>query len=339
MRAIAWVVCVLTLHTAWNTRLLRRPSASAASSTVSVLLPVRDEVHRVEACLDALRDQAGVDEVLVLDDGSSDGTAALVEKLGFRLLIGADLPAGWLGKPYACQQLADAADPRSEVLVFLDADVVLAPGAVAASVATLLDAGLDLVCPYPRQQAPGLTRLVQPLLQWSFLTFLPLRLAERSPLPSLAAANGQLLVIRRDAYDRLGGHAAVRDQVVEDVALLRQLKRAGGRGGVIDGTALATTRMYDGWPELVEGYTKSLHTVPPLVPVLLLVLYVVPWLGRSRSARIACAAGIVGRMITARRTGGRQVDAVTHPLGVALLVGLHLRSRLSSRRTWKGRPV
>jgi cellulose synthase/poly-beta-1,6-N-acetylglucosamine synthase-like glycosyltransferase len=339
VRTIAWLVSLLTLHTAWNARQLRRPSGSGTAATVSVLLPVRDEALRVADCLRALRGQAGVDEVLVLDDGSTDGTAALVEGMGFRVLTGAALPAGWLGKPHACQQLADAADPRSEVLVFLDADVVLAPGAVAAAVATLLDAQLDLVSPYPRQEAPGLTRLVQPLLQWSFLTFLPLRLAERSSRPSLAAANGQLLVVRRDAYDRAGGHRAVRNQVVEDVALLRAVKRTGGRGGVMDGTALATTRMYDGWPELVEGYSKSLRTVPPVVPVLLTTLYVLPWFGRSREARIACAAGVLGRVITARRTGGRQVDALTHPIGVALLVALDARSRLSGSRTWKGRPV
>jgi cellulose synthase/poly-beta-1,6-N-acetylglucosamine synthase-like glycosyltransferase len=339
VKAIAWLVSLLTVHTAWNARRLRRPSTSAATTTVSVLLPVRDEAHRVSDCLRSLRDQPGVDEVLVLDDGSTDGTAALVESLGFRVLLGSELPAGWLGKPHACQQLADAADPGSEVLVFLDADVVLAPGAVGVAVATLLDAGLDLISPYPRQAAPGLTRLVQPLLQWSFLTFLPLRLAERSGRPSLSAANGQLLVVRRDVYDRAGGHRAVRDQVVEDVALLRAVKRAGGRGGVVDGTDLATTRMYDGWLELVEGYTKSLRTVPLLVPIVLTALYVVPWFGRSRSARIACGAGILGRVITARRTGGRQLDAVTHPVGVALLVALDVRSRLVGSPTWKGRPV
>ena len=90
-----------------------------------------------------------------------------------------------------------------------DADVVLAPEAVAATVALLADTGLDLVSPYPRQDAPGATRLVQPLLQWSWLTFLPLRLAERSARPSLSAANGQLLAVTRAAYDRAGGHAAV----------------------------------------------------------------------------------------------------------------------------------
>ena len=145
------------------------------------------------------------------------------------------------------------------MLVFVDADVVLAPHAVAASVALLRWAALDLVSPYPRQLAvTPAERLVQPLLQWSWLTTLPLRLAERSPRPSLAAANGQLLVVDAAAYRRAGGHRAVRAEMLEDVALLRAVKAAGGRGGVVDGTALATCRMYAGWPDLRDGYAKSL---------------------------------------------------------------------------------
>jgi len=347
VRWIAWLVSALTVHTVINARQLRTPVSRPLTTPTSVLLPVRDEAHRVEACLRALLAQQGQLEVVVLDDGSSDGTLDVVREIAgddcrVVLLAGRPLPEGWLGKPHACQQLADAADPASEVLVFVDADVVLAPHAVAATVATLVDSGLDLISPYPRQEAPGATRLVQPLLQWSWLTFLPLRLAERSRRPSLSAANGQLLAVRRSAYDRAGGHAAVRDQVVEDVALLRAIKRAGGRGGVVDGTQLATTRMYDGWPELVDGYTKSLHTVPPVVPALLAVLYVVPALGRSRAARIAYLAGVLGRAVSARRTGGRLLDSLTHPLGVAVLVGLDLRARVAHHRgtqSWKGRPL
>ena len=221
----------LALHTALNARLLRTPTASRTQRRVSVLLPVRDEAERVAACLRSLLAQEGVDlEVVVLDDGSTDGTADVVRRTGdgdprLRLLPGRPLPAGWLGKPHACQQLADAAAASSEVLVFVDADVVLTPHAVAATVALLDDAGLDLVSPYPRQEAPGATRLVQPLLQWSWLTFLPLRVAERSPRPSLAAANGQLLAVRRAVYELAGGHGAVRADVVEDVALLKAVKR------------------------------------------------------------------------------------------------------------------
>jgi len=342
LRAIAALNAALSAHAAFNARLLRVPRAGPVRGTVSVLLPLRDEAARVEPCLRALLAQSLPVELLVLDDGSTDGTARLVEQVtGRPPIAGAALPAGWLGKPHACQQLADAA--TGDVLVFVDADVVLAPHAVAATVALLEQSGLDLLSPYPRQQAPGATRLVQPLLQWSWLTFLPLRLAERSPRPSLSAANGQLLAVTRPAYDRAGGHAAVRAEVVEDVALLRAVKRTGGRGGVVDGTALATTRMYDGWDELVAGYSKSLHTAPAATWGLLALLYLVPPLAALRGSRAGAAAtvaGVAGRVVTARRTGGRPLDAVTHPVGVALLLGLAARSHLARRRgtlSWKGR--
>jgi hypothetical protein len=342
----------LAAHAALNARLLRTPRAATSPRRVSVLLPLRDEAARVEPCLRALLDQRGADlEVVVLDDGSTDGTPDVVRRVcdgdpRVRLLPGRPLLPGWLGKPHACQQLADAAARTSDVLVFLDADVVLEPHAVAATVALLDDAGLDLVSPYPRQEAPGRTRLVQPLLQWSWLTFLPLRLAERSSRPSLSAANGQLLAVRRDAYDRAGGHAAVKGEVVEDVALLRAVKRAGGAGGVVDGTSLATTRMYGSWDELVAGYAKSAWTVPAPALAALAWLYLLPPLAALRGSRaglLGYAAGVTGRVVTARRTGGRALpDALAHPVSVGALLwlaGRSRRDRRAGRLTWKGRPL
>ena len=342
----------LAVHAAVNARLLRVPAATTTGARVSVLLPLRDEAARVEPCLRSLLAQTGVDhEIVVLDDGSSDGTGELVRRIvdgdpRVRVLEGRPLRPGWLGKPHACSQLAEAAALTSDVLVFVDADVVLAPHAVAATVALLEQTGLDLLSPYPRQQAPGATALLQPLLQWSWLTFLPLALAERSPRPSLAAANGQLLAVRRTAYDRAGGHAAVHDAVVEDVELLRALKRTGGRGGVCDGTHLATTRMYDSWDELVDGYVKSLWTLPPATVALMLALYVLPPLAALRGSRagaLGYAAGVAGRIVSARRTGSRALpESLLHPVSVAALAALAARSRVARRRgtvTWKGRPV
>jgi len=350
------------VHAAVNAVLLRRPPAEPppVHRRVSVLLPLRDEAGRVGPCLRALLAQEGVPglEVVVLDDASTDGTGEVVRAVAgdnprVRLVTGAPLPPGWLGKPYACAQLAEHADPASEVLVFLDADVVLARHAVAATLAVLDEpgAGLDLVSPYPRQLTgtPG-ERLVQPLLQWSWLTFLPLRLAERSPRPSLSAANGQLLAVRRAAYARAGGHAAVAGEVVEDVALLRAVKRAGGHGGVVDGTALATCRMYASWGELRDGYTKSLWAAfgspagGAAAVGLLAALYVVPAvaaLGGSRVGLAGYAAGVAGRVVSARATGGRAwPDALAHPVSVAALGWLTARSWRARRRgelRWKGR--
>jgi hypothetical protein len=349
-----------TAHTLLNLHLLRTPPLPAPplAERVSVLLPVRNEAHRAGPCLTALREVVGRDpglELLVLDDGSTDGTAALVGRiLGEEVLrAGAPLPPGWLGKPWACAQLATLADPASTVLVFVDADVVLAPEGVRAAVALLRAARLDLVSPYPRQLAGSVAeRLVQPLLQWSWLTTLPLRLAERSARPSLAAANGQLLVVDAATYARAGGHGGVRAEVLEDVALLRAVKRSGGRGGVVDGTALATCRMYDGWPELRDGWSKSLWAAfgSPAgaagVLGLLATAYVVPPVAALRGSRMGLAgwsAAVAGRMLVARRTGGRLwPDPLAHPASVCALGWLTMRSLLLRRRgalRWKGRPV
>lgn len=352
----------LAVHGVVNARLLRRPPAAPppVDVRVSVLLPLRDEEHRVEPCLRALLGQRGVPgyEIVVLDDGSTDRTADVVRRVAagdprVRLVSGAPLPPGWLGKPHACQQLADAADPASGVVVFVDADVVLAPDALAGALAVLADSGLDLVSPYPRQLAEGVAeRLVQPLLQWSWLTTLPLGLAERSPKPSLTAANGQFLVVRRAAYDAAGGHAAVRDDVLEDIGLLRALKRTGGRGVVTDGSRMAECRMYGSWPELRDGYSKSLWAAfgSPAGAALTVgglgLLYVVPAVAALRGSRVGLlgyAAGVVSRVVAARASGGREwPDALAHPASVTAFGYLAARSVVHHRRgtlRWKGREV
>jgi Glycosyl transferase family 2 len=333
---------LLTAHTVVNARLLRRPAPSTVDCPVSVLLPVRDEADRVGPCLRALLTQRGVPrlEIVVLDDGSRDGTADMVRAVAgdrVRLVTGAPLPPGWLGKPYACHQLARLA--TGEVLVFVDADVVLAPDAVAAAVGLLR--GFDLVSPYPRLVARTWSeRLIQPLLPWSWLTFLPLRLMERSRRPSLAAAGGQFLVADRAGYLRAGGHAAVRDRVLEDVELARAVKRAGGRIALADGSRLASCRMYRSWTELRDGYSKSLRAAPAVVPLLLWYLLPPALLPVAPGpAAAALVLGIAGRMVAARVSGHRLLpDCLLHPVSVALLAYLFARS-VVSRPTWKGRPV
>ncbi|MEO9138093.1 MAG: glycosyltransferase, partial [Jatrophihabitans sp.] len=260
VRAGALVAAAGAAHAVVNARLLRQPILSPSGQRpASVLIPARDEAATIGRCVRAVAAQDDLLEVLVLDDGSSDGTAELARSAGARVIDGSPPPPGWLGKPWACAQLAAAADPASDVLVFVDADVVLAQGALRRALDLLDRAALDLVCPFPRQEAVGVSeRLVQPLLQWSWLTTLPLRLAESSRRPSLTAACGQFVVVRRETLDACGGFAAVRDAVLDDLALARAVKSVGGRASVVNGTDLASVRMYSGWAQLRDGYGKSL---------------------------------------------------------------------------------
>jgi hypothetical protein len=229
---------------------------------------------------------------------------------------------------------------------------VLHPDALAHAVGRLrgteLLAGSDLLSAYPRLDAVGASeRLVQPLLPWSILTFLSLPAMRASRRPSLAAAGGQFLLLTRAGYDRVGGHGAVRDAVLDDVALARAVKRAGGRIDLADFSRLASCRMYSSWPALRDGYAKSLWAgVHPAVAVLLLALYVGPVLLLPVTpwpALTAYGLGVLGRVVTSRATGGRVwPDVLAHPVSVGLLAYLVVLSRYRHRRgalRWKGRTV
>ncbi|MCR3750685.1 glycosyltransferase [Lentzea californiensis] len=360
VRSAAAGSVVAAAHALVNARLMRVPDADPprCREKVSVLVPARDEAHRIAPTIRSLQAQRGVPEleIIVLDDGSADGTADEVRRAAgddprLRVVTGDAPPAGLPGKPHACARLAELAE--GHVLVFVDADVVLAPHAVAAAVALLRENDLDVVSPFPRQLADGAgARLVQPLLQWSWLVFLPLRLAERSPRPSLSAANGQFLVVDTAAYHRSGGFAGIATAVLDDIALMRAVKRSGGRGVVVDGSTVAACRMYEDWAEVRDGYEKSLWSatgspvVAAALSVVLAWLYVLPPIAAltgSRAGAVGYAAGVLTRVVTARHTGGRVwPDALAHPVSVGVLLTLIARSwraRRAGRLHWKGRSL
>lgn len=358
VRTAAVAAVTASVHAAYNARIVREPPKQPARcrEPVSILLPLRDEALRVAPTLRSLVAQSGLDdvEILVLDDCSSDGTAEVVRRVAggdprVKVFTGIEPPPDMVGKPYACHQLATRA--RGSVLVCVDADVVLAPDAVASAVSLLRGASLDAVSPFPRQRADSAgARLVQPLLQWSWLTLLPLRLAERSPRPSLTAANGQFLIIDAAMLRECGGFASVGHEVLDDIALMRAVKNAGGRGVVADGSRIAECTMYTNWPDLRDGYTKSLWSATASVPGAiaisagLLTVWVLPAaaaLTGSKAGLLGYLAGVAGRTVAARRTRGRVwPDSLAHPVSVLALVGLIGRSwwaRRTGRLVWKNR--
>ncbi|MEO8106579.1 MAG: glycosyltransferase [Actinomycetes bacterium] len=349
-----------SVHSWWNLRQLRvlPQDSSPGAVPVSVLVPARDEAGVIGQCLTSLRTQVDVAglEIIVLDDRSSDGTSDVVshhvvdERV--RLIVASgEPPPGWLGKTWACHQLS--VEASGAVLVFVDADVTLAPDAISRMLSVLAKGDVDAISPYPRQTAiTWAERLLQPLLQWSWATLLPLGLAERSPRQSLVAANGQVLAITRDAYDAAGGHAGVRGDVLDDVALFKALKAVERRGALADGTDLATCRMYDSWPELRDGYVKSLWsaTGSPTGAAALIaflgVAYVAPPVAAvfgSRIGALGYLGAVSGRAVVAHRVGGRVwPDSLLHPASIVGFGYLTARSWAGRRRgtlTWKSRPL
>jgi glycosyltransferase involved in cell wall biosynthesis len=318
------------------------------SGRVSLLVPARDEAETLPLTLPGLLAQPA-DEILVLDDGSRDGTLEVAQALAatdlrVRLLRGAPLPDGWIGKNWACQQLAEAAS--GEVLVFTDADVLWRPGALPALVSEMARQKAAAFSVFPRQQTETLgERVLLPLIDDMLLSFLPFVLL-RLPAPSAAVANGQVFAFQRSAYQRLGGHRAVKGEILEDIRLARRVRRAGLQLGLALGGKLIAVRMYRGYGALVQGFAKSLLAAHGesrgfLIATALghLLVYTLPPILAFTAPRwgVPVALAFAERGLVNLKTGrGAYWEALLMPLAPLLALPICLRA-LRPRRVWKGR--
>lgn len=262
----------------------------ATTPLVSILIPARNEARAIGRAVRSLLAQTyGNFEIVLLDDQSEDETAVLATQAAyndprFRLITGQPLPPGWLGKNWACHQLAQAA--RGDILLFADADVVWEPGALTAVVAHSTQHQADLLAVWPTQQtATWGERLVVPLINFAILCYLPILPVHHTHIPAFAAANGQCLAFRRTAYATIGGHAALRGNVIEDVAFAQRIKRHRLRLRLADSNQLIHCRMYDNWGQVRAGFAKNILAGHGNSVLFLLVstlfhwlLFVYPWL-------------------------------------------------------------
>ena len=326
-------------------------SPTKASGSVSVLIPMRNEEANVKGCLSSVLAQKGLDtlEVIAIDDGSTDNTSNEVKAFpSVELISGEKLPDKWLGKLWACQQLAEKSS--GDYLVFVDADVRLSDYAVANSISKM--GNWDFISPYPRQLTAGFVqKIFQPLLQWSWLSSVPLLIAQKYSIKSMAVANGQFLIIKRDAYFKSGAHAGIKTEVLDDLMLARNLLKQGYKGGVAEASNIATCHMYKNKMELFKGYQKSLWKAFGSVPgtilaiALLIVTGILPIISTALGSTSGLAAfGLItlSRMISSLRTGSLPNSAIFHPLAILMLLGLILFSwfgKLTNTITWRDRTV
>lgn len=373
----AWPWIVFPLVALWRTRGSRTlgdasPEVPDDDRTplVSVIVPARDEAHNVGRCVRSLlATRYPRLEVFVVDDHSTDGTGDLARRAAaddprVRVVVPPPLPAGWMGKQWACA--AGARLARGALFCFADADTAHAPDLLARAVNAMRDGDAALLSVVGRQELGGFwERAVQPLV----LAVLAARYGgtervTRSRRVEDKVANGQCLLVTRDAYAVAGGHAAVRDRVSEDLVLAQRVFLAGGRVALVLGGDQLATRMYRSLGELVRGWRKNMYAggvestrprslarllfplmilFPPvmlLLPPALLLLFSLGVVGpaTARWAALATLSTLAFASLAYRRARLSPLWALAFPLGAAVLLAIVVQAIARGRRVaWKGR--
>jgi chlorobactene glucosyltransferase len=340
------------------------PAPSRALPPVSILIPARNEAASIQCTLQHLLAQEHRDfELLLLDDESTDGTAAIAlatagEDSRFRLIQGSPPPSDWTGKNWACYQLSIAA--RHSILIFTDADVRWQPGSLTAVLTHFQQSEADLLTIWPTQVTVSwIERLVVPLMALAIWSYLPVSLVHHSGYASAAAANGQCMIFRRRAYAQIGGHGSVARTVLDDVSLSRMVKRSGYTLRMADAAGFLTCRMYHDSTQLLAGFQKNILAGHGGRPVWLwfstlfhLLIFVFPWMwlpvalrNRKRSAVTAplllAVLGTGLRAASAAATRQRVLDAIWLPFSVLAMTVIATNALWGHWRRnapeWKGR--
>ncbi len=341
------------------------------AAKVAVIVPARDEAANIDRCLRSLVSQtypAARLRILMIDDHSRDRTLAIAKALAqvspqLTILRSPPLPPHWVGKSHACWIGARALEEDVEWLCFVDADVWAEPALIASAMAAASREGLDLLSLAPRQELQSFAeRLVMPCGLY-LLGFCQDLRAVQARNGSEVTATGQFMLVRRTSYELVGGHAAVRGAICEDLMLARLIKRSGRYAILQDGRRLLSTRMYRGWSSLWIGIAKNLTEMlggPPRTIAIAAAAVALAWgawliplgdgLHCAQGTSTGCVALIPAALGAAAAFGLHIAGAayfgippwygLLFPLGYsagALIAIDSVRRRLSGRVSWKGR--
>jgi len=353
---IAWALALV--RTIVNLVLIPRLGAGDTPEReplVSVIIPARDEARIIERTVRAFLAQDYPHlEIIVVNDRSADGTGEIVRAIDderLRVIDGIEPPAGWLGKPWALHQGSGLA--RGELLLFVDADVVYAPAAVRAAVAhrELRGPVLLSLLPYFEMRGFG-ENAAMPMMAMTCFTFLPTWISNRTRFAALAIGGGTGNMIVREVYQAIGGHEALKDAVVDDVALARLVRHSGETTETVRADDLVSLRMYHGLAEVVEGFTKNAfavfgrnYVVGTLIVIGSVIFHILPYglaVAGDRIAMAAVALITVTRLTLFRFLRYRLDNALLlHPVMVSIWTWIFLRSMwltgIRRRLLWRGR--
>ena len=362
----ALALVAVAVNLALTPRLSKGRAPAGRTPQVSVLVPARNEERGIGAGVGSLLAQDYPElEVVVVNDRSTDGTGAILREMAVRdrrlvVIDGEDPPAGWLGKPHALWTASRRA--TGELLLFVDADVRYESSTVSRAVAFLQETGADFLCLLPRIEARGFwENVLMPYVLVSFFVG-PGWLALTDRPRWLAAGGGAGNLIRREIYAAIGGHAALRDSVIDDVRLALVVKRAGHRARVVRADDRIAVRMYRGFREIWNGFTKNIaYVFNGGVGAFLLFLTAVTFVtsvlppavlafraagAAVSSSDVLLAAFAFGLAVAARAILAASLrdplwPAITNPVMSAVWTALIARSlfrRLVRRRLeWRGR--
>jgi Glycosyl transferase family 2 len=355
---LAWIALLLAalpfVLALWNLAVFRTPARAVSPPPLSVLIPARNEEATIADAVASVLASEGVElELIVLDDGSTDRTGAILHGIAdprLRVARGGALPPGWAGKQHACATLAGLA--RHEMFVFIDADVRLAPDALSRMAGFMQRRPVGLASGFPRQIVRTWSeQLLLPLIHFLLLGFLPMASMRRSASVRLGAGCGQLFIARRAEYERAGGHGAIRASMHDGLTLPRAFRRAGSMTDLFDATEFTTCRMYANASDLWEGLGKNAAegmATPRALPVWTVLLAggqvlpaVLMLFSPSTTALVALVLSIGLRLILAERFRQPVISALLQPVGVVALLVVQwaalLRVALGRPARWRGR--